>query len=74
MNKRQFIAFCLRLNRNSYLLAVVLIFIVNWLQVEIPRYIQLAIDLIDDPSKAGHEHLTTYVLVVVVMSATMIVV
>ena len=51
MNKRQFIAQCLRLNRGSYILAAVLIFIVNWLQVEIPRYIQLAIDLIDDPSR-----------------------
>jgi len=74
MNKRQFIAHCLHLNRKSYLLAVVLIFIVNWLQVEIPHYIQLAIDLIDDGSKAGHEHLTTYVCVVVVMSASMVVV
>ncbi len=74
MNKRQFIAYCLRLNRKSYMLAVVLIFIVNWLQVEIPRYIQLAIDLIDDASKVGHEQLTTYVGVVVVMSASMVVV
>ncbi len=74
MNKRQFIAYCLRLNRKSYMLAVVLIFIVNWLQVEIPHYIQLAIDLIDDASKVGHEQLTTYVWVVVVMSASMIVV
>ena len=74
MNIRQFIAYCLRLNRKSYMLAVVLIFIVNWLQVEIPRYIQLAIDLIDDASKVGHEQLTTYVGVVVVMSASMVVV
>jgi ATP-binding cassette subfamily B protein len=72
MNKRQFIAQCLRLNRGSYILAAVLIFIVNWLQVEIPRYIQLAIDLIDDPSSAGHEHLTRYVWIVVVMSVVMI--
>ena len=74
MNKKQFIAYCLRLNRMSYVLAVVLIFIVNWLQVEIPRYIQLAIDLIDDASKVGHEQLTTYVGVVVVMSVSMVVV
>ena len=74
MNKRQFIAHCLRLNRKSYMLAVVLIFFVNWLQVEIPHYIQLAIDLIDDASMVGHEQLTTYVWVVVVMSASMIVV
>jgi ATP-binding cassette subfamily B protein len=74
MNKRQFIAHCLRLNRKSYILAVGLIFIVNWLQVEIPRYIQLAIDLIDDPSLDGHEDLTSYVWMVVVMSVIMIVV
>ena len=48
MNKRQFIAHYLRMNRTSYLLAIVFIFLVNWLQVEIPRYIQLAIDLIDE--------------------------
>jgi ATP-binding cassette subfamily B protein len=74
MNKRQVIAYCLRLNRKSYVLAVVLIFIVNWLQVEIPRYIQLAIDLIDDASEVGYDQLTTYVGVVVVMSASMVVV
>tara|TARA_R110001583_G_scaffold40778_5_gene130114 strand:- start:6700 stop:8457 length:1758 start_codon:yes stop_codon:yes gene_type:complete len=74
MNKRQFILHCLRLNKNSYLLAIILIFIVNWLQVEIPHYIQLAIDLIDDSSQVGHDKLTTYVSIVVVMSALMIVV
>lgn len=74
MTKRQFIAYCLRLNRSSYVLAVVLIFIVNWLQVEIPHYIQKAIDLIDDASRAGHDQLTTYVGMVVVMSASMVVV
>ncbi len=74
MNKRQFIAHCLRLNHKSYILAVVLIFIVNWLQVEIPHYIQLAIDLIDDASTVGHEQLTTYVWVVMVMATSMVVV
>lgn len=74
MNKRQFIAECLRLNRGSYILAVILIFMVNWLQVEIPRYIQLAIDLIDEPSNLGHENLTHYVWIVVVMSIVMILV
>ncbi|BHH83185.1 ABC transporter ATP-binding protein [Desulforhopalus sp. 52FAK] len=74
MNKRQFIAYCLRLNRRSYMLAVVLVFIVNWLQVEIPRYIQLAIDLIDDASTVGHDQLTMYIGVVVAMSVTMVVV
>lgn len=74
MNKRQFIAHYLRMNRTSYLLAVVFIFLVNWLQVEIPRYIQLAIDLIDDASSSGHQQLQTYVWIVVGMSVSMVVV
>ncbi|MEZ9070503.1 ABC transporter ATP-binding protein [Vibrio splendidus] len=74
MNKRQFIAHCLRINRTSYLLAIVFIFLVNWLQVEIPRYIQLAIDLIDDASSGGHQQLQTYVWIVVGMSVVMVVV
>ena len=74
MNKRQFIAHYLRMNRNSYLLAVVFIFLVNWLQVEIPRYIQRAIDLIDDASSSGHQQLQTYVWIVVGMSVAMVVV
>ncbi|WP_086775825.1 ABC transporter ATP-binding protein [Vibrio coralliirubri] len=74
MNKRQFIAHYLRMNRTSYLLAIVFIFLVNWLQVEIPRYIQLAIDLIDDASSTGHQQLQTYVWIVVGMSVAMVVV
>ncbi|CAK1815542.1 ATP-binding cassette subfamily B protein [Vibrio crassostreae] len=74
MNKRQFIAHYLRVNRTSYLLAIVFIFLVNWLQVEIPRYIQLAIDLIDDASSTGHQQLQTYVWIVVGMSVAMVVV
>ncbi|MEZ9006247.1 ABC transporter ATP-binding protein [Vibrio splendidus] len=74
MNKRQFIAHYLRMNRPSYLLAIVFIFLVNWLQVEIPRYIQLAIDLIDDASSTGHQQLQSYVWVVVGMSVAMVVV
>ncbi|MEZ8283784.1 ABC transporter permease [Vibrio splendidus] len=74
MNKRQFIAHYLRINRTSYLLAIVFIFLVNWLQVEIPRYIQLAIDLIDDASSGGHQQLQTYVWIVVGMSVVMVVV
>ncbi len=72
MSKREFIAHFVRLNRTSYLLAIVFIFLVNWLQVEIPRYIQLAIDLIDDASVAGHEQLKTYIGIVVVMAVAMI--
>lgn len=74
MNKRQFIAHYLRMNRTSYLLAIVFIFLLNWLQVEIPRYIQLAIDLIDDASSSGHQQLQTYVWIVVGMSVAMVVV
>lgn len=74
MNQRQFIAHYLRMNRTSYLLAIVFIFLVNWLQVEIPRYIQLAIDLIDDASSSGHQQLQTYVWIVVGMSVAMVVV
>lgn len=74
MTKREFITYCLRLNRTSYLVAITLIVLVNWLQVEIPRYIQLAIDLIDDASLTGHQQLTHYVEIVVLMSLSMIVV
>ncbi|TCO01328.1 ATP-binding cassette subfamily B protein [Vibrio crassostreae] len=62
------------MNRTSYLLAIVFIFLVNWLQVEIPRYIQLAIDLIDDASSTGYQQLQTYVWIVVGMSVAMVVV
>ncbi|MDK9759816.1 ABC transporter ATP-binding protein, partial [Vibrio sp. D173a] len=74
MTKSQFFAHYLRLNRKSYLLAIIFIFLVNWLQVEIPRYIQLAIDLIDDASSAGHQQLKTYITIIVVMSVSMIIV
>lgn len=74
MTKLQFFRHYIKMNRVSYLLAVVFIFLVNWLQVEIPRYIQLAIDLIDDASNEGHAQLQTYVLMVVFMSVSMVVV
>jgi ATP-binding cassette subfamily B protein len=72
MNKIQFIRHFFKLNRSSYLLAIVFIFTVNWLQVEIPHFIQKAIDLIDDPSAAGHAQLKIYVWIVVIMAASMI--
>ncbi|MGF1749671.1 ABC transporter ATP-binding protein [Vibrio cionasavignyae] len=74
MTTRQFIAHYVRMNRKSYLLAIIFIFLVNWLQVEIPRYIQLAIDLIDDASNVGHQQLQYYVGIVVGMSVAMVVV
>ncbi len=74
MTKTQFVAHFLRMNRQSYLLAIVFIVLVNWLQVEIPRYIQLAIDLIDTTASAGQQELKTYVGIVVVMALSMVVV
>ncbi|WEM43640.1 ABC transporter ATP-binding protein [Photobacterium sp. DA100] len=74
MTKTQFFAHFLRMNRKSYILAIFFIFLVNWLQVEIPRYIQLAIDLIDNGSPDGHQQLTTYVSIVVFMAIAMVVV
>ncbi|TFH89647.1 ABC transporter ATP-binding protein [Vibrio ouci] len=74
MTKTEFFAHYVRMNRKSYLLAIVFIFLVNWLQVEIPRYIQLAIDLIEDASVTGHAQLKNYVGIVVAMSIAMVVV
>ncbi|PSU36066.1 ABC transporter ATP-binding protein [Photobacterium lutimaris] len=74
MTKKQFFAHFLRMNRKSYMLAIVFIFLVNWLQVEIPRYIQLAIDLIDGASLVDQQQLKTYVGIVVIMAVSMIVV
>lgn len=74
MTKTEFFAHYVRMNRKSYLLAIVFIFLVNWLQVEIPRYIQLAIDLIEDASVTGHTQLKSYVGIVVAMSIAMVVV
>ncbi|MGR5269058.1 ABC transporter ATP-binding protein [Vibrio astriarenae] len=74
MTKTQLILQYLKLNRVSYSLAIVFIFLVNWLQVEIPRYIQLAIDLIEDASTQGHAQLKSYVGIVVAMSVAMMVV
>ncbi|WP_353498467.1 ABC transporter ATP-binding protein [Vibrio chaetopteri] len=73
MTKTQFIAYFLRLNRTSYLLAIFFIFLVNWLQVEIPRYIQLAIDLLDGISSEGYGQMQYYVSIVVVMAIAMII-
>ncbi|WP_295893638.1 ABC transporter ATP-binding protein [uncultured Vibrio sp.] len=74
MTKTQFFLHYLKMNRKSYLLAVVFIFLVNWLQVEIPRYIQLAIDLIADATPSNDHNLNTYVAIVVGMSVAMVVV
>ncbi len=72
MTKRQFILHYFLLNKWSYLFAVACIFLVNWLQVEIPRYIQQAIDLLGKADPAARSNLNEYVLWVVVFSLVMV--
>lgn len=72
MTKRQFILHYFLLNKWSYGFAVVCIFLVNWLQVEIPRYIQQAIDLLGQADPAARSNLNTYVLWVVAFSLIMV--
>lgn len=72
MTKLQFISHYFLLNRYSYLFATVCIFIVNWLQVEIPRYIQLAIDLLNESSFEAQDQLVTNVMYIVVFSIVMV--
>ena len=72
MTKRQFILHYFLLNKGSYLFAVACIFLVNWLQVEIPRYIQQAIDLLGKADPAARSNLNEYVLWVVVFSLVMV--
>lgn len=57
MTKSRFILHYLSLNKYSYLFAIVCIFIVNFLQVEIPRYIQLAVDLLNQSTQVAQEGL-----------------
>ena len=75
MTKIQFIRHYFWLNRYSYLFAVVCIFIVNWLQVEIPRYIQQAVDLLSPTEPAdGLGTLEDNVQMVIVLSLVMVLV
>ena len=74
MTKSQFIWHYFLLNKYSYLFAVVCIFVVNWLQVEIPRYIQQAIDFLNEVSDAAPGMLTEHVQGVIVFSLLMIMV
>ena len=73
MTKSRFILHYLLLNKYAYLFAIVCILIVNWLQVEIPRYIQQAIDLFGDQSEASRQELFGYVEWVVGLSVVMVV-
>jgi len=72
MTKIQFILHYFLLNRYSYLFATLCIFVVNWLQVEIPRYIQMAIDLLNQSSLEAQGQLESHVMYVVVFSIVMV--
>jgi ATP-binding cassette subfamily B multidrug efflux pump len=74
MTKSKFIIHYLLLNKYSYLFAIVCIFIVNYLQVEIPRYIQLAVDLLNQSTIESKEGLLENVQWVIALSLIMIVV
>ncbi len=51
---------------------MICIFAVNWLQVEIPHYIQMAIDLLNQSSAEARGELTGHIEVVVVLAVVMI--
>ena len=72
MTKPQFIWYYFLLNKYSYLFAVVCIFIVNWLLVEIPRYIQQAIDFLNMAPDDAPDLLAENVQAVIVLSLAMI--
>jgi ATP-binding cassette subfamily B multidrug efflux pump len=71
MTKSKFIIHYLLLNKYSYLCAIVCIFVVNYLQVEIPRYIQLAVDLLNESSAESKEGLLGNVQWVIILSVIM---
>ena len=74
MSKPQFLLHYFLLNKYSYLFAVVCIFLVNWLQVEIPRFIQQAIDLLNNSSALAQGELVGNVQTVIILSLLMVVV
>jgi len=74
MTKPQFLLHYFLLNKYSYLFAVVCIFLVNWLQVEIPRFIQQAIDLLNNSSLLAQGELVGNVQTVIILSLLMVVV
>jgi ATP-binding cassette subfamily B multidrug efflux pump len=74
MSKPQFILHYFLINKYSYLFAVFCIFIVNWLQVEIPRFIQQAIDLLNQTTGEAPQALVENVKLVIVFSVLMVVV
>ncbi len=74
MSKPQFILHYFLINKYSYLFAVFCIFIVNWLQVEIPRFIQQAIDLLNQTSGDSGQALVENVKLVILFSVLMVIV
>jgi ATP-binding cassette subfamily B multidrug efflux pump len=74
MTKSTFIIHYLLLNKYSYLFAIVCIFVVNYLQVEIPRFIQLAVDLLNESTTESKAGLLENVQWVIALSVIMIVV
>ncbi|PKG96781.1 ABC transporter ATP-binding protein [Paraglaciecola sp. MB-3u-78] len=74
MTKSKFIIHYLMLNKYSYLFAIVCIFVVNYLQVEIPRYIQLAVDLLNESTTKSKEGLLENVQWVIALSVVMVVI
>ncbi|MEH6445349.1 MAG: ABC transporter ATP-binding protein [Oceanospirillaceae bacterium] len=74
MTKSKFILHYLMLNKYSYLFAVVCIFVVNYLQVEIPRYIQLAVDLLNKATLESQAGLLENVQWVIALSVVMVVI
>lgn len=74
MTKSKFIIHYLLLNKFSYLFAIVCIFLVNYLQVEIPRYIQLAVDLLNESSLESKDELLVNVEWVIALSVVMVVI
>jgi len=74
MTKSKFIIHYLLLNKYSYLFAIVCIFVVNYLQVEIPRYIQLAVDLLNQSTTESQQGLLENVQWVIALSVVMVVI
>ncbi|MFT6896488.1 MAG: ATP-binding cassette subfamily B multidrug efflux pump [Paraglaciecola sp.] len=74
MTKSKFILHYFMLNKYSYLLAIVCIFVVNYLQVEIPRYIQMAVDLLNESTLASKAGLVENVEWVIALSVVMVVI
>jgi ATP-binding cassette subfamily B multidrug efflux pump len=74
MTKSKFIIHYFLLNKYSYLFAIICIFVVNYLQVEIPRFIQRAVDLLNGSTLESKEGLLENVQWVIALSVVMVVI